>query len=546
MKTEIQLISAILVSSSLTVNIHAESPVISDVKGNVYWCAPDGDDETADGTEENPYFDVQFAIDRAQPGDRILMKGGTYSYNKRIKIDGHYGTPDRMIQLWAYDGQAILDFKSMPYLDHSTNWQQGMRLTSSYWHIRNLDFCNASDNGLLIERFRNDEPGTPTTTIQEIMAKDEDAHHNIIEMCNFYRNSDSGLQIKNLGAYNQIINCDSYFNADVNYDDPSKYYGDADGFAPKISCGTGNYFYGCRAWQNSDDGWDSYYKRSNGFPDEIVVILENCITYKNGYLENGQMCSGNGNGFKMGSGEGATNYYLNRCLAVANKARGFDQNNNMGDMILNNCTGFDNSVDYGMWPASGIDHVVDFKNCISIGYSGTSLNVSVVKPAEFINVKNAEELIGPRNPDGSLPETTFAHPHETSSVIDVGVPVETTEYRGHSVNPIAFEGSAPDLGAYEFIPEGGTTGVDIVHTFSSDSSLTYFTAADGTLFLTVENAENTLYCATIHDLKGGLLYKREFAGPTTSVRLPGNYKGPAIITVSGDKGYQARLKAMIK
>ncbi|MCH5346054.1 MAG: hypothetical protein J1E63_03025, partial [Muribaculaceae bacterium] len=127
-----------------------ETPDI--IQGSVIWCAPDGNDATADGSEQNPFFDVQKAIDIAAPGDRIWMKAGTYVYDKRININDRNGEPGKMIELWGYQGRAILDFSDMPYHGHSDNPNQGIRLTSSYWHFKNLDITNASDNGLLIER----------------------------------------------------------------------------------------------------------------------------------------------------------------------------------------------------------------------------------------------------------------------------------------------------------------------------------------------------------------------------------------------------------
>lgn len=84
-------------------------------------------------------------------------------------------------------------------------------------------------------------------------------HDNIIENCTFVRCADTGLQMKNLATYNRVINCDAYYNCD-----PA--HGDADGFAVKISHGTGNYFFGCRAWQNSDDGWDQFIKKRRRLP----------------------------------------------------------------------------------------------------------------------------------------------------------------------------------------------------------------------------------------------------------------------------------------
>ena len=96
-----------------------------------------------------------------------------------------------------------------------------------------MDVTNASDNGLLIER--NKPTGGSASDIKN---RTQDAHDNIIEDCKFYKNGDTGVQMKNLASYNYVLNCDAFENKDEGD-------GDADGFAPKISVGTGNYFYGC-------------------------------------------------------------------------------------------------------------------------------------------------------------------------------------------------------------------------------------------------------------------------------------------------------------
>lgn len=135
--------------------------------------------------------------------------------------------------------------------------------------------------------------------------------------------------MKNLASFNYILNCDAYENKDEGD-------GDADGFAPKISVGDGNYFYGCRAYNNSDDGYDVFFKKDGGFTDNKTIVMENCLAYENGFID-GVKTKGNMNGFKMGSNQGRMNVVLNRCVAVNNGSKGFDQNHNSGDIILNNC-----------------------------------------------------------------------------------------------------------------------------------------------------------------------------------------------------------------
>ena len=91
--------------------------------------------------------------------------------------------------------------------------------------------------------------------------------NNIIVFCSFFENHDTGLQLGNGAANNQIINCDSHFNEDLGQ-------GNADGFASKLTVGSGNYFYGCMAWQNSDDGWDGYMRGANDVKSINIKSLQ--------------------------------------------------------------------------------------------------------------------------------------------------------------------------------------------------------------------------------------------------------------------------------
>jgi hypothetical protein len=71
-----------------------------------------------------------------------------------------------------------------------------------------------------------------------------------------------------------------------------------------LTVGSGNYFYGCRAWKNCDDGWDGYMRGA----DDPSTTIENCWAFRNGYLEDGSDpgTQTNGNGFKMGGSDDKT------------------------------------------------------------------------------------------------------------------------------------------------------------------------------------------------------------------------------------------------
>lgn len=543
-----------------------------EIKGDEIWCSPDGDDTMADGSEQRPFFDLQKAIDIAEPGDRIWMKAGTYVYDKRINIDNHNGTPEAPIQVFAHGGRAVLDFSGMPYHKHSDNPYQGVRLTSSYWHFYKIDITNASDNGMLIERNK------PTGGSQaDIIARTQDGHDNIIEQCNFYRNGDTGLQIKNLGAYNYIINCDAYENADESD-------GDADGFAPKISVGDGNYFYGCRAWNNSDDGYDVFFKKDGGFEDNKTIIMEYCLAYENGIM-NGKATEGNGNGFKMGSNQGRMNVILNRCLAVRNLNKGFDQNHNSGDIIMNNCTGIGQtdvggkSYSYRIYEDLASGSVCEISNCVAIndrlttdksesdmGKRGTwgRFEVTVASleqandwkcaPENFFDMDQPQQLIGERQDDGTLPEVLYAHINTdvAPQLVDAGVAVDanTSKYAAANITipAIEFAGTAPDLGAYEtdfdlsdatmpIEPTVLTEPTDITTAIqtaaeTSQSQLTARQTRDGLLLVSMKTERQQPAVVTLFDAAGRQVFTQQTSASTAVLRLPTGLRGLVMVHVA--------------
>ncbi|MEG8946938.1 right-handed parallel beta-helix repeat-containing protein [Rosettibacter firmus] len=387
-----------------------------------YYVALNGDDNNP-GTISQPFKTITKAISVAQPGDTIYVRGGNYKLTSTISIgSSKSGTESKRYYLFAYPGERpVLDFSSMSV--SSSN--RGISLRANYWYVKGIDIKGAGDNGMEISG----------------------GSYNIIENCSFYENRDSGLQLSNGASNNKIINCDSYYNAD-----PGE--GNADGFAPKLTVGSNNYFYGCRAWQNSDDGWDGYLRGA----DNVTTILENCWTFLNGYRKDGTIGSGNGNGFKMGGGDNSNSlnlmhhFILKNCLAFNNKVKGFDQNNNAGSMTLLNCTGYGNkSANYRITRQINAGQQLIVKNCISLNGSvelgsfaiqekNSWLSPFKISEADFISL-DASPATAPRKPDGSLPDIDFLHLNSNSQFIDAGVDVGLQYY-----------GNAPDLGAFEWQP----------------------------------------------------------------------------------------------
>lgn len=552
--------------------------------GPVIYVAPNGDDNNDGATAETPLASIQLAIDKAtEPGTTIYLAAGEYRPTERINIDDRNGTADNYNSLVCLDGRAIINCNH-PTHGHSDNPYQGIRLTSSYWHFYHVDVTNASDNGLLIERNK------PTGgTQQDIINRTQDAHDNIIEDCKFYKNGDTGVQIKNLGAYNYILNCDAYENKDEGD-------GDADGFAPKISVGTGNYFYGCRAYNNSDDGYDVFFKKDGGFKDNVTIVFENCLAYENALI-NGVVTKGNGNGFKCGSNQGAMNVVLNRCVAVNNVNKGFDQNHNTGDIIMNNCTGYalkningatlSKAYSYRAYEPIAEGHELVATNCVSINdnlktdthhsdntkwgekskkYGRTEISVGTVVTCDLnldpSNVQSEDDyadLIADRDANGDLQwdNITWAHPVEGNALmVDKGTVIdENTKYadQGVAVPAIRYEGTAPDLGAFELgltskkISFGtAADGIGtIVKSQADNARVRLVQAFNGQVIVNIEGAQaKEQYTLYAYDTNGTLLGHHTFFGTNTSIYLP-KANGMVLLKVKGNQ-LNATVKAIMK
>lgn len=391
--------------------------------GQPWYVSPSGSDSNP-GTLTSPFKSIEKAVTVVKAGESVYLRGGTYYLTATVTL-GKNGAENSRISLLAYPEETpVLDFSAQAL----SNSNRGVVVTGSWWHIKGLGITGAGDNGMAISGGSN----------------------NLIEQCSFWRNRDSGLQIDNGASDNFIRNCDSYFNADP----PD--YGDADGFAPKLTAGSGNHFYGCRAWRNCDDGWDGYLRGAN----DITTTLESCWSFENGYFEDGTDAgvNANGNGFKMGGSDDKTlmhNFILKSCLAFGNKAKGFDQNNNKGSMTLYNCTGHNNIVDnYRISQTLASGKVLTLRNCaelggkVSIGAFAVQEKNSwqspfVVTAADFRSI-DAAGATGQRKSDGTLPHIEYMHLAAGSDLIDAGVNIG-----------LPFAGTAPDLGCFET----GLTGI---------------------------------------------------------------------------------------
>ena len=430
------------------------------MNANTFYASPTGG---GDGSSyDSPATFTAGLKKLSAPGDTLFLLSGQYDLGKTT-IQNLNGSASKRIVISGYEGinrsgiySAILDFRTTAY------GTRGLQIsnTCTYLHIKNLTLRYSGKNNLI-----------------------NYGSYNLFENLDIYGSADTGCQMKE-GGNNIILNVDSHDNFDYETmsGNVANFGGNADGFADKQFTGAGNHYIGCRAWNNSDDGWDFFQRVSTS-----NTIIENCICYGNGeayydmsthpratgvdkaWFDNKvgtQMtdrygntitisldqypCQGNGNGFKMGGGYTDHKVIVHHCLAVKNNARGFDQNNNGGTMWIYNNTAYANDVNYGFTTAYGTNTI---QNCISFaGKNGDGYKAKNVVAIDHNSWNNGYSCSGadfrstdvslvlaPRRSDGGLSENDFMRLIEGSSLIDAGIDIN-----------LGYNGDAPDLGCYEY------------------------------------------------------------------------------------------------
>jgi hypothetical protein len=466
-----------------------------------YYVSTTGDDANP-GTIDAPFATIVKGVDVAAAGDVIYVRGGTYKPERRILINKS-GTADARISLFGYPGETVIIDGSAMNPSNTSEFKMSRCIyvnhLGNYWHFKNLEMCNAKDNGMKVE-----------------------GSYNIIENCRFHDNNDTGLQIgmyKDFDyeetksfpisgspqfnpnytycRYNVVLNCDSWYNYDSKaFSGSADDGGDADGFAAKLFPGPGTEFYGCRAWMNSDDNWDLYMVYH-------PILIENCWSWKAGYKPNGDKGQ-NGNGFKLGGGGSSGGAAFSQSVGVHvvrnNIAfdclhKGFDQNNaqeamylfnnvsfgneynyrfskafDYGDMYLRNNVGFkptgkDGKTNHEFHssssPNSDYNSWTTLDGCNPIKDAASKSALTKDYTSEFLSL-SSQDFMAARQADGSLPDNNFGKLKEGSVLIDKGqiiadfVPAaflpanqQPLDYRILENVTIPYSGTTADFGAFE-------------------------------------------------------------------------------------------------
>ena len=362
--------------------------------GNTLYVATTGNDSNA-GTLVAPLRTIQRAVNLAQPGYTIFIRGGTYAPSTNIQLLTS-GTSTQPITLRGYNGErVIIDGENMPHTPAPVGGsipraeRGAIHIEGEFWRLTGLEIIHGP-----YAIFGLDTSGN---VFDRLVTRD---------------NYESGLHLQGASSNNQIVNLDSYGNRDPRNNGES-----ADGLAIKEGSGGGNVVRGARLWNNSDDGLDFWEFLS-------PVTVENSLAWGNGYNRwNLPNYTGDGNGFKLGGGDVdlPAAHSVRHSMTWDNSAGGFIDNANPGQLRADHCTAWRNGgtgFDFADADATLTSNLaVSNGTNVSLGSnSGGSGNSWDIGGSWTLASTDPGTITGPRTTDGSIPSSAFLRPANGADV----------------------------------------------------------------------------------------------------------------------------------
>lgn len=371
-----------------------------------YYISPSGSDGGS-GAIGSPWFTFNKAWTVLAAGDFLYCRGGTYNYTVQQDITSLSGSSGNLITIENYPGEVPIFTQDNSY---PVDGQDLFIFAGSYFLFKGLQIFDCDETTLDWAAFRSE--GCSNVTFENIL----------------YSYNQLGFTVRECNNI-LFLNCDFYYNEDAAGDN-------ADGLnITYISNGSySNTVRGCRAFNNSDDGFDFW-------ANEGYVLIENSWSWHNGYRQNGTTEAGDGSGFKFGQYTAAPTSTLKRtareCVSYDNKLWGFNENNCQTRIDLYNNTAYDNGTGgtgKNYWFGDWGNHVMNVTNNIhyvapegytfngaSIVETTNSWQVATVTDADFQSLSGT--LGNPRQSNGSLPDITFLHLAASSDMRGVGTEV---------------------------------------------------------------------------------------------------------------------------
>ncbi|MFJ4691500.1 right-handed parallel beta-helix repeat-containing protein [Streptomyces sp. NPDC088766] len=385
------LLAGLLVASSVG-SAHA-TPAHLALEGDAQVLASDlyvagnGSDSNP-GTLAAPLKTIQRAVDLAQAGTTIQVRGGTYAPTTNIRLLKS-GTASQPITMRNYNGErVVIDGENMPYTPGAVGSsiprieRGAVHIEGEYWRLTGLEIVHGPYGVFGL-----------------------DTSHNVFDRLVTRDNYESGFHLQGASGDNQILNLDSYGNRD-----PRKNGESADGLAIKEGSGSGNVVRGARLWNNADDGLDFWMF------DSSPILVENTLAWGNGFNRwNLPDYQGDGNGFKMGGNGVAADHTVRNSMAWGNSAGGFVDNNNPGKMKIDHCTAWSNTkagFDFSRSSSTLTKNLaVANGSNVSLGSNSTGSGNSWNTGGTWSLVStDASTITGARTAAGAIPSSTFLRP----------------------------------------------------------------------------------------------------------------------------------------
>lgn len=379
-----------------------------------YYVAPDGSD-LGPGSLEEPFQSIMKAQEAASAGDTVYLRDGVYDTFEIAATDANYNYVHDMtksgITYQAYPGERpVFDFQKVP-----------VNLRVCAFHVR------SGVQNVAFEGF--DVTGVKVGEQKQSECFRIEGNATLVNMA-CYKNEASGFYFNGKRASGECVNCDAYDNIGPT----ALSIGNIDGFGAH---GGEVAFRYCRAWNNSDDGFDCI---SSFGP----VTFDHCWAFD-------MRAGGDSNGFKVG-GYGRADasrvpeivpvHTVQYCIAAENNSNGFYANhqpgqaaqwtyntafhNRRGNFNLLECASREDNTDI-----PGTREILHY----NISYDGQIVNDN--HPAEQVTdnswtkdglALSDEDFLSldwtqlslPRRQDGSLPEITFMRPADNVKLKGMG------------------------------------------------------------------------------------------------------------------------------
>lgn len=412
--------------------------IVISISAKSIYIAPGGNDSAA-GTIDAPLATLPAAYKKVVSGDTVYFRGGTYKVTDEqvMKYKSPYayvfalekaGTASKRTCFMGYPGERpVFDFSALNL--NGEHRFAAFYLGADYLHLRNFDIIGV--------------PVRIKGHTQSECVSARKGSYCIVENLSMHDNMAIGYY-QTAGSHNLVLNCDAYNNYDA-YSE-GQYGGNVDGFGCHVSKSSevGNVFRNCRAWRNSDDGFDLI----NCY---MPVEFDHCFAFFNGYQPTIDpkdttefKSAGDGNGIKGGGfgmsdtkqitfPNGCPQHYIHHCLAYRNKSNGIYSNHHLGGNRWEyNTSGMNQRHNYSMVnrkgtattenvDVDGYEHIL-IGNVSWKGNRGdvTALNTEkctlannsfgpdafMVADVDFVTVSPASFFTS-RDAEGNLPEILF-------------------------------------------------------------------------------------------------------------------------------------------